>query len=93
MVGLFVLTGVPTLLADQLSPSGIWLWNTVTQDQLWLQTETHNISLIQLSSDISTPKVWHKQRVKKKSFKYFEAPLTFIYLIELKMGLFSRLSN
>ena len=29
-----VLTGVPVLLGDQLSPGSIWVWSTVAQDQL-----------------------------------------------------------
>ena len=26
------------LLGDQFSPGGIWVWSTVAQDQLWVQT-------------------------------------------------------
>jgi hypothetical protein len=35
VVVLPVLTGVPTLLVDQLFPGGIWVWSAVTQEQLW----------------------------------------------------------
>jgi hypothetical protein len=41
VVVLPVFTGVSALLGDQLSPSGIWVWNTVAQDQFWAQMETH----------------------------------------------------
>jgi hypothetical protein len=36
VVVLPVLTGVSILLGDQLSPSGIWVWRAVAQDQLWV---------------------------------------------------------
>jgi hypothetical protein len=35
-----VLTDVSTLLGDQLSPGGIWIWSTVSQNHLQVQTET-----------------------------------------------------
>ena len=38
VVVLPVLTGVPVLPEDQLSLGSIWVWNTVAQDQLWVQT-------------------------------------------------------
>ena len=38
MVVIPVLTGVPALLGDQLSPGSIWAWSTVAQDQLWVPT-------------------------------------------------------
>ena len=40
VVVLPVLTGVPTLLVDQLFPGGIWVWSAVAQDQTWAQTKT-----------------------------------------------------
>ena len=33
-----VLTGLSALLGGSLSLSGIWVWSTVAQDQLWAQT-------------------------------------------------------
>jgi hypothetical protein len=43
VVVLQVFTGVPALLGDKLSPRGIWVWSTVTQDQLRVQTETERL--------------------------------------------------
>ena len=40
---LLVFTGVSGLLEDQLSPDGIWVWNTVAQEQLPVQTESRKI--------------------------------------------------
>jgi hypothetical protein len=34
---------VSVLQGDQLSPSGIWIWSTVVQDQLLAHTETRRI--------------------------------------------------
>ena len=37
--------GVSTL-EDQLSPSSIWVWRAVSQDQLWEQTEPFNLTYV-----------------------------------------------
>jgi hypothetical protein len=44
-----VLASKSALPGDQLSPDGIWVWNAVAQDQLWVQMETGRI----LSQDTS----------------------------------------
>ena len=38
-----VLTDESTLLGEQLSPEGIWIWSAVAQDQLQAQMETRRI--------------------------------------------------
>ena len=45
-----VLSGVSTLLGDQLSPSGIRVWRTVTQSQFQVQMETRRLSLFFLNA-------------------------------------------
>ena len=40
IVVLPLLTGLSTLLGDQLSSDSIWVWSAMAQDQLWAQTET-----------------------------------------------------
>jgi hypothetical protein len=55
VVVLPVLTGVLTLLENQLSPYGIWVWNTVAKDhQLLAQMETGSI-LPQTASQFLCP--------------------------------------
>ena len=42
--GLYLLQAcVSVLLGDQFSPGGIWVWRTMAQDQLQVQTETGRI--------------------------------------------------
>jgi hypothetical protein len=82
VVVLPVVTGLSALLEDPLTPSSIWLWSAVAQDQFRVQMETWRI-LSQLLLGFCVLRVLglcvHSYKKRKKKFSFFSLEFSLLF--------------